>query len=186
MRAPDYVWATNAAYSVLLSLPFSVKTDVAGIVDALDNCILMTYARAVAMTGISKDVLMESSAHGFVGFKNGKRIIFVNENAPLGVIRFTCAHEIGHIVLGHTVEDETAEREANCFARNLLCPVPVAETLSLNHPILYEDVFQVTRRAAVVAFERRKADRENISPKNMARMFGKVIQYMETPVFAGK
>lgn len=53
-------------------------------------------------------------------------------------VRFTLAHEIGHIVLGHLSEfretdgggltreqNETLEREANAFAAELLTPLPV-------------------------------------------------------------
>lgn len=40
-------------------------------------------------------------------------------------LRFNMAHELGHIALGHEGSNENEEREANCFAMHLLCPVPV-------------------------------------------------------------
>ncbi len=44
---------------------------------------------------------------------------------------FTLAHELGHIMLGHTGEDEmTEEREANAFAASLLSPAIVFHYLT--------------------------------------------------------
>lgn len=36
--------------------------------------------------------------------------------------RFAMAHELGHILLGHTGESYDANREANCFASHLILP----------------------------------------------------------------
>ncbi|GAA0179064.1 hypothetical protein SH2C18_20100 [Clostridium sediminicola] len=71
-------------------------------------------------------------------------IIYYNDtkNNP-GLKRFTIAHELGHILLKHHHDASTElllrknisqlkykryENEANCFARNLLCPVPLVST----------------------------------------------------------
>ena len=78
-------------------------------------------------------------------FQQGRFVIVYNENiVPEERIRFTLAHELGHIFLGHHAEVnmgilsrawvqkslyDILEDEANCFARNLLCP-PL-ETVSL-------------------------------------------------------
>ena len=44
--------------------------------------------------------------------------------------RFSMAHEIGHIVLGHDVQSETNEAEANFFANQLLVPSALLLNLS--------------------------------------------------------
>lgn len=64
-----------------------------------------------------------------------------NDTLPDYVIRFTLAHELGHYCLQHLedfeltevkykglseTEYQLLEREANCFARNLLSPEPIA------------------------------------------------------------
>ncbi len=56
--------------------------------------------------------------------------IIFNENHPWCRKRFTIAHEIGHLLMGHTCNknDPTAtynEKEANCFAAELLVPCKI-------------------------------------------------------------
>lgn len=48
--------------------------------------------------------------------------IYYNDTQIDTRIRFTIMHEIGHIVLGHTEEDELSESEANFFAKYILVP----------------------------------------------------------------
>ena len=71
-------------------------------------------------------------------------IVFNDEIQHAGRIRFTLAHEIGHILLGHVenitfyrnseMDSDTDEREvqANIFARDLLMPATVLSALNLN------------------------------------------------------
>ncbi len=47
--------------------------------------------------------------------------IFLNRNSPPDRMRFSLAHELGHIVM-HTVPTDTIEDEANAFAGELLVP----------------------------------------------------------------
>lgn len=84
---------------------------------------------------------------------DGKYVIVYNEKAtPQNRIRFTIAHELGHIFLGHHRElgqpilkrmwvdkslYDVLEDEANCFARNLLCPAPAVQTILRAHGFTY-------------------------------------------------
>lgn len=47
--------------------------------------------------------------------------IFLNRSAPADRMRFSLAHELGHIVM-HRVPTDDIENEANAFARGLLLP----------------------------------------------------------------
>ena len=47
--------------------------------------------------------------------------IFLNRNSPPDRMRFSLAHELGHIVM-HTVPTDTIEEEANAFGGELLVP----------------------------------------------------------------
>lgn len=65
-------------------------------------------------------------------------------------LRFTLAHELGHIVLGHMGKGDREEREADCFASHLLCPRPILEellrTVALDRPML-ERLFFLSKSA---------------------------------------
>lgn len=67
-------------------------------------------------------------------------------------IRFTIAHEIGHIRLGHhenkEIPYEEAESEANHFAKYLLSPHPVSDKLHLSTPQDFKKTYMVSRQAA--------------------------------------
>jgi Zn-dependent peptidase ImmA (M78 family)/ribosomal protein L37E len=103
-----------------------------------------------------------SVLHGY-----GRYVIYYNERMSRRRKRFTIAHEIGHVILGHHLESgvpvlsrdtmeqrlyQRQEHEASCFARNLLCPAYHAERLLDAHGIsrvANEDVWEVARRTAL-------------------------------------
>ena len=49
-------------------------------------------------------------------------VIFFNQEMPWCRIRFSLAHELGHLVLGHIPGQDGIEEEANAFASALLMP----------------------------------------------------------------
>lgn len=157
---PDYKTATNAAYKLIAERElFSIETNVFAIAEQLRNCRVYTYGLANFWFGIPLDVLLATSEYGFSIKKNDKRIIYYNEKTPLSCIRFTLAHEIGHAVLGHQdEEDNAAEKEANCFARNLLCPLPVAIGLEVKSEDDYVSVFNISSQMASATVGRRSSD----------------------------
>ncbi|MBU9745730.1 ImmA/IrrE family metallo-endopeptidase [Lachnospiraceae bacterium ASD3451] len=50
------------------------------------------------------------------------RFIAYNSNLTKERIRFTLMHELGHDILGHKGNKQRNEKEANCFASNMLAP----------------------------------------------------------------
>ena len=80
---------------------------------------------------------IDSDSDGFSFMKDGKPVILLNANCTNnGRLRFTCAHELGHIILGHVGAYELVSREpspmdnpieqaANVFASRLLAPACV-------------------------------------------------------------
>ena len=157
---PNYKKATNAAYKLIAERDqFSLATNVFAIVEQLNNCRIFTYGQASFLYGTPLDDLLAVSEYGFSIKKKGNRIIYYNERMPLACIRFTLAHEIGHAVLDHRDEDDPmAEKEANCFARNLLCPAPVISAFKLLFASEYMAVFNVSAEMARVAINHHKSD----------------------------
>lgn len=181
MKHPNYKKATNAAYNTLLGLTHTrFATDVLAVVDEmLPNCKTMTYGQACFMCGYDRSILESASEYGFSLVNKDKRFILYNELVPMGCARFTLAHEIGHAVLEHRNEkDDSAEKEANCFARNLLCPVPVADLLGIDTWEDYTRVFDVSPKAAKVAIEWAKSDRYYIEARSGSELWERTEAYI--------
>lgn len=178
---PDYSKATNAAYVVLLERQsFSLSTNVFAIVDdVLDNCRLITYGQACTVHGYVKEMLCEVSEYGFSIVCGKRRIILYNEDMPLASVRFTIAHEIGHAVLLHSDEhDDNAEKEANCFARNLLCPIPVVVRFNLETISEYTGTFDISMQMASVAIDKRQCDHYNITGALFTAIASRLDMYL--------
>jgi Zn-dependent peptidase ImmA (M78 family) len=102
----------------------------------------------------------------------GLPLLFVNADAPADRVRFSLAHELGHLVL-HERPTETMEDEANAFASSFLMP----------RQDIRRDLFDLTLekaarlkpkwRVSMWALVRRARDLGCISP---ARYKGMVIQ----------
>lgn len=176
---PDYKRATNTAYQILLDLDtFSLPTNIFSVAKLLrGTCQLLTYGRVNSVYGCPLQQLIAISEYGFtIISKSGKRIILYNESLPLGCIRFTIAHEIGHAILGHKTEDDPSlEKEANCFARNLLCPWPVANCMDASTVTDYTFLFDVTAPMAKTTLNLRDSDKyyldENLSENIADRLY---------------
>lgn len=88
------------------------------------------------MLGISVKIADLKSTDGKTMILSGEPIILVRKITNTGRLRFTIAHELGHIILGHvgiyelvnrepSPSDNPIEQEANIFASRLLCPACV-------------------------------------------------------------
>lgn len=109
------------------------------------------------------------SLDGFTVFKNGKYIIFYNKDViPKTRIRFTIAHEIGHIVLGHHFFDEQyyknneseIEKQADIFSGNILLPSVILHKFPFlsNYKNTVRDMFQIGEWCCKYRFDSYKKD----------------------------
>lgn len=107
--------------------------------------------------------LFEISTDGFVVQNNNKYIIFLNKDMLLSRQRFTIAHEIGHIILGHhnldgynlianNGLDTDVEQEANMFARLILCPPQITRYLPKNANCI-SNLFKVSKQMAELTLQ---------------------------------
>lgn len=127
------------------SLPILVQA----IISSISRTVQLTsYGEFSASTGLSHEEIADNfkSDDGVCVYKRDSEqyVIFYNEKKDDNRFRFTIAHELGHIYLEHhriagsdiltrseltSAQYERYEKEANCFARNLLSPAPLAKTI---------------------------------------------------------
>ena len=111
---------------------------------------LMSYEDYCLCSGCAlEDCLSLFGRDGATIEQGGKYLIVYNKNQkPKARVRFTLAHELGHILHRHHSELGTEllqrmqvekslydvmEDEANCFARNLLCPALSVQKILRDH-----------------------------------------------------
>ncbi len=161
---PDYSTATNKAYEILSRVyPFRLETDIFQIVNSFPNIVVHTYTELAQKFRMSFGEVLESvsSEYGFTirSRRTGKSEIYYNDRKGIYTIKFTLAHELGHIVLGHVDDDDVSRKEASCFARNLLCAVPIVDELEIETvgDLIY--VFEVGKPMAEVSLNYFGSDR---------------------------
>lgn len=129
---PDYRRATNRAYTVLNDLHISkYPIDIYHIIDCYMNIRVIPYSLLCIRRGITWNALMNLnvSEKGFIVKRGELFLMFYNDTLDDEIIRFTLAHELGHYSLDHQEDNEATDKEANCFARNILSPVPIRDYL---------------------------------------------------------
>lgn len=95
----------------------------------------------------------------------GRPRIFVSSTCTPERQRFTIAHELGHILLGHVGEhqlvnrepastDNPIEQEANVFASRILAPACVLWALNARSPEEISDLCRISYQAASYRAER--------------------------------
>jgi Zn-dependent peptidase ImmA (M78 family) len=96
---------------------------------------------------------------------DGQPWVLIAKDKPVQRQRFTCAHELGHILLGHTGKyalvnrepsrgDNPIEREANVFASRLLAPACVLWALDARTPEEISALCDISYQAAEFRAER--------------------------------
>lgn len=97
----------------------------------------------------------------------GQPIILVNAKMPTARQRFTCAHELGHIILGHvgvyelrnrepSATDNPIEQAANVFASRILAPACVLWGCGAFETEEISRLCNISRQAAGFRSERMK------------------------------
>ncbi len=170
-RFPNYNYATNAAYEILENYtgPYP-QIDIYGIISNFPNISIHTYSETARKFGMTLSEFLDiaMSDHGYTVYDitSKKGIIYFNDFKNEHTIRFTLAHELGHIVLEHPKDDDVARREADCFARNVLCPVPLRDGFNLLSAEDYCECFNISEPMAEITLELNTNDNYYISKKN--------------------
>lgn len=123
MNYKDYINARDLSWRILIQENITeLPVDIVGVCHQLG--IRTKYYKPEKQTD-GKSLIID-----------GEPVIFVKSECPRQRIRFTIAHELGHILLGHvgkyslvnrepSPNDNPIEREANVFASRLLAPACV-------------------------------------------------------------
>ena len=161
MRYTDYQNARDAAWKILLDCNVErLPVDLNLICRSLG--VHTTSYRANAML-IQRRKLSEIVARsdGLSFFAGDTPVIMFNETCTPERIRFTVAHELGHIVLGHVSpggvtttnrepnpKDDPQETAANQFAARLLAPACVLWGLDLHTSEEIAGTCHISKQAA--------------------------------------
>lgn len=136
-RARDAAWRTLIEYHIA-ELPVRVSS-----LCEMKKIVLFPYSKN---PNFISTVSPNNETDGFT-IAGTRTIIFYNDQCTAQRCRFTIAHELGHIVLGHLKrgeitqmnrepdpKDNELEQESNIFASRLLAPACVLHALHINTP----------------------------------------------------
>ena len=167
-----YSICKNAAIDLLLQqIDFSIIID-ARKLKLYDNIYISTFQNFSEVTGIAIDILTSQSAlrDGYTLKTDGRFIILYDrdmENSFPQRMRFTLAHEIGHVYLGHDCDGVIEQQEANLFASELLAPSAIVERLVTGN---YEYDIETTRSMFGLSWATAQIKIDNIIRKK--KLFG--------------
>lgn len=131
--------------------------------------------------------LLSPNQNGLAVLSKGKFYIIYNEKDNLQERRFTAAHEIGHILLGHLFsnpisqqEKEIREQEADIFATFLLAPVCVIQALKLQTPKEIQSVCNMPYQYAQWCLEFAISDLSKFSAQKINGLENKIYKQFQS------
>ena len=128
-----------------------------------EGALLINYERGAEILRSLSLLDHSQKTDGFTLSLDGRYIIFYRSTCPAPRIRFTLAHELGHIRLGHIphsknsvtigsgkaeMDDSPMERAANLFASRLLAPSCVLWGIGVSTADEIMDLCGISRQAA--------------------------------------
>lgn len=114
-----------------------------------------TFRDYAITTNIPVSAISNEYADGYtIRLPQNNNLILYSDNAKSEKrLKWTLAHEIGHIYMGHTCDSNLAEVEANWFAAELLMPIPILfEMVKVMKTVTADalvDLFGVSHQAAI-------------------------------------
>ncbi len=160
-----YKKARDMAWSVLIDCGINkLPVNLNDIAKKYDIDIIL-YSQSNLISAFKKEIV---TGDGFTSTINNKKVIFLNDRIKnKDRRRFTVAHELGHILLGHNINkyiqarnmeiDSTIdmnELEANVFARNILMPACVLKELDVTTVDEIMEVCKISKQSAIVRLRR--------------------------------
>ena len=138
---PNYHRAARLAYRTLIHLKIDkLPIDILSICSRCKETKVMSFSQAEQEFGMPEGYYLENgpsdSAFTIRRETDSKKQYFMLYNNDrfynsVARLRFSLAHELGHILMQHETGHVFSEMEANCFAQHLLCPAPLVEEMKL-------------------------------------------------------
>ncbi|MBQ8540539.1 MAG: ImmA/IrrE family metallo-endopeptidase [Clostridia bacterium] len=170
----DYKKVRDKAWDILIKNNVSsLPVDVFGLCERMGVKII-SYTQATDIIRLYDLTEYTNNNDGFTTIINGHYIIFYDDTVnPKERLRFTVAHELGHIVLGHLLTDNVScrkgvtiwnrgeakepnpsENAANIFASRLLAPACVLWALDIHSADEISKLCGLSKTAAQIRAER--------------------------------
>lgn len=159
-------------YSELPSLKFPIDT--MEIIKHIPNCRYMSYQQFAKVNKCSIEDIVQicESKSGCTHYdiSNNRYLIMCNQSIQdnnIGRQRWTCSHEIGHILCKHhiisayeklsensllKITNPEYEAEADYFAATLLSPFPLFKYFNIQSAIDIQNIFGLSRKASTNRF----------------------------------
>jgi len=160
----DYKKARDTAWKVLIDCKISALPVDLNIIVKHYDIEVIRYSQC-SLTQIFKPEII--SGDGFITEVNGRKIIFINDMINTrGRRRFTLAHELGHGILNHPLNNIVArnneydldanplETQANVFSRDILAPACVLEAIGIKTADEIMRICDISRVSAGIRLER--------------------------------
>lgn len=172
MDYKKYQNARNASWELLIDL--GIKELPVKITAVLKELGIPLYRYRENQTFIKNNELnaLADISDGFTVLKDNRYYIFYDETENPRRIRFTLAHELGHIICNHLFgraesgiflttrnkepmhNDNPEEKQANVFASRLLAPACVLHELELFTAEGIAELCQISKQSATFRLER--------------------------------
>ena len=194
-----YAYIHNQVLRLYRSLPsIHFPIDPRLFFDQIQNCKIMSYSTFAEINSCSlQEVLLlceSKSGCTHYDITNDRYLVLFNDstanNNVAGRIRWTLAHELGHVILNHlsylaephiaennfnSLSDPELEGEADYFAAALLCPMPLYAQLDVQSASDIQKVFGLSCEASEVRWKSylkwRRNHRKAAWENDMLRLF---------------
>ena len=159
--------AVMDVYRIIPEIRFPLH--VPSIIGLYNNCRYQSYKRFAEINHCSYydviNLLESKSGNTQFDKRNGRYLIICNESENPFRWRWTCAHELGHVLCGHfldysnesDLENSTIlsgnndyEKEADLFAASLLSPIPLFDILEIRKPDDLVEMFGISIHASQI------------------------------------
>ena len=172
-----YAYINNLVLNVYEKLPrILFPLNIKSVINYLPNCRYMSYQDFAKINKCSiEDVIQicesKSGCTHYDIMKN-RYLILCNQstqgNNNIGRQRWTCGHEIGHIVCNHhamsayeklsennllNINNAEYEKEADYFAATILAPFPLFKLLNIESVIDIQNIFGLSAEASLYRYK---------------------------------